>query len=56
MKRILIKLAIAFLKRNGYTVESKAMHNLVPDFVLRMQCGEIKPLQPMDWAEEQERV
>lgn len=56
MKRMLVKLAKAFLERNGYRVESKAQYQLVPDFILRMQRNNAQPLDPLDWAEEQERV
>ncbi|AAU36724.1 hypothetical protein [[Mannheimia] succiniciproducens] len=54
MKRMLEKLAMWFLHRNGYIVRSKAECNLVPDFVLRMQEKQVKPIQPVDWAEEGE--
>ncbi len=54
MKRMLEKLAMWFLRRNGYVIRSKAECNLVPDFVLRMQAKQVQPLQPMDWAEEAE--
>ncbi|WP_162859641.1 hypothetical protein [Actinobacillus suis] len=55
MKQILVKFATAFLNRQGYIVKPKAEYQLVPDFILRMQAKQIKPLEPYDWAEEQEQ-
>lgn len=46
MKRILIKLAMWFLRRNGYVVRSKAECSLVPNFILDMQ-RKMKPLEPI---------
>ncbi|MCT8548522.1 hypothetical protein NUS45_03730 [Glaesserella parasuis] len=54
MKQILVKFATAFLNRQGYIVKPKAEYQLVPDFILRMQAKQIKPLEPYDWAEEGE--
>ncbi|SEV92370.1 hypothetical protein [[Haemophilus] ducreyi] len=49
MKQILVKLATAFLERNGYIVRSKALCNLVPDFVIRMQQENVKNVVPLSW-------
>lgn len=52
MKRILERLAMWFLRRNGYVIRSKAECHLVPDFVLRMQEYKVPRIEPVDWAEE----
>lgn len=52
MKRMLEKLAMWFLRRNGYIVRSKAECCLMPNFVLRMQENRVQPMQPIDWAED----
>lgn len=45
MKQLLIKLAKAFLTRQGYVVRSKAECSLVPNFILDMH--KMKPLEPI---------
>lgn len=46
MKQLLIKLAKAFLIRQGYVVRSKAECSLVPNFILDMQ-GKIQRPEPV---------
>lgn len=49
MKQMLEKLAMWFLRRNGYVVRSKAEYNLVPDFILQMQQHQVKQIDPLPW-------
>lgn len=54
MKRMLVKLAMWFLRRNGYVVRDKTEYQLVPDFILQLKTQQLKPIEPIGYGDIEE--